>query len=126
MLYRGFANFAIKREFTIPITLTQSRLVIDLSVARIPKELGKSNYFGTLQPLLFIPSLGFTSAQKMALNFDKNLIEISNSLAKNYSLVLVPSNKLKISVNIAIYEPLIDQNIELVRLNGNNLFIGSL
>lgn len=126
LLYRGSANFAIKREFAIPFTFTQSKLVIDLSVARVPKELGKSNYFGSLQPLLFIPSLGFTVSKSQGLSFGKNLIEIDNSFATNYKLVLVPSIKLKIAVNIGIYEALVNQNIEVVRLDDTNLFIGSL
>jgi len=126
LLYRGSANFALKREYAIPFTFTQSKLVIDLSVVRIPKELGKSNYFGSLQPLLFIPSLGFTVSRSQGLKFDKNLIEISNQFATNYKLVLIPSNKLKALVNIAIYEPLVAQNVEVVRLNDTNLFIGNI
>ena len=126
LLYRGSANFAIRREFAIPFEFTQSRLVIDLSVVRTPKALGNSNYFGVLQPLLFIPSLGFTTTQSQKLKFDKNLIEINNSLAVKYQLVLVPSSKLNVSVNIAIYEPLLNQSVEVVKLNSSNLFIGSL
>ena len=126
LLYRGSANFAIKSEFAIPFTFTQSRLVIDLSVVRVPKDLGRSNYFGSLQPLLFIPSLGFTASKSQGLKLEKNLIEISKSLATNYKLVLVPSTKIKVSVNIAIFEPMIDQNIEVVRLNDTNLFIGNI
>lgn len=120
LLYRGSCNFAIKREFAIPIQFTQPKLLIGLSAVRVPQAT-----FGTLQPILFIPELGFASAAKQSLKFDKNMIEIDMQLAVNYRLVLAPYTKVKTNVNIAIYEPLYAQNTQVLSI-GDNLFIGNL
>ena len=119
-MYRGSCNFAIKREFAIPIQFTQPKLLIELSVARVPQS-----FFGTLQPILFIPELGFTNAARQSVKFDKNMIEIDMQFAVNYRLILAPYSKVKTLVNISIFEPLYAQNTQVLSI-GDNLFIGNL
>ncbi|TYQ29426.1 hypothetical protein PseudUWO311_00580 [Pseudanabaena sp. UWO311] len=127
LLHRASVNFGLKREYAIPLLLTQSRLVIDLSVANISRQIrGNSNYFGSLQPFLFIPTLGFTAARSQSLKFDKNLVDIDISTATKYKLVIVPSTKLKAVTVITIYESLYDPSIEVIRLDNSNLFLGNL
>lgn len=119
LLYRGSVNFAIKREFVAPLQFTQPKLLVEISAVRVPQAT-----FGTLQPILFIPELGFTSGNSQAIKFDKNMIEIDVQFATSYRLVFTPY-RVKTNVNISIYEPLYAQNVQVLNI-GQNLFIGDL
>jgi len=102
LLYRGSENFAIKRQFAVPIQFTNSKLLIEVSAARIPQTA-----FGTLQPILFIPELGFTTAAKQTLKFDKNMIVVDMQFADSFRLLLEPYQRVKALCSISIYEALI-------------------
>jgi hypothetical protein len=120
LLFRGSVNFAVKSEYSVPQSFTQAKLLIDLSVANTSKLFrGNSNYFGSLQPILFIPTLGFTKASFQSLRFDKNLIDIDKSVSTNYRLVVIPSRKIKADTSISIYEILSTENPMLYPLSGN-------
>lgn len=120
LLYRGTKNFSISREFSVPIQFTRPKLLVEVSAVRVPQAT-----FGTLQPILFIPELGFTSGKSQSIKFDKNMIEIDVQFATNYRLIFAPYSKIRGNVNISIYEPLYAQNVQVLNV-GQNIFIGSL